>query len=222
MRKFEIASELQIFDTYILPPEFLKTVVNAEEVIRIAHERSQFIIQQAEAEKQNILAQNRMQAEEKLEEMREQMRQEFESAKAQVIAEMYGKMDEFLAKFRAAMPNMVESILFRIIGEFNSKELTARCIAMGIEEMREAIYMVIRVCPDEEADLKKLLHPWLKESQANGGYVRLETDHFVPEGQAVIITEIGSIELSIKQQILAFTNSLRQQFGMPKGIDDDA
>ena len=36
MRKFEIATDLQIFDTCILPPEFLSTVVNAEEVIRVA------------------------------------------------------------------------------------------------------------------------------------------------------------------------------------------
>ncbi|MEM6603490.1 MAG: type III secretion system stator protein SctL [Pseudomonadota bacterium] len=212
MRKFEIATDLQIFDSCILPPEFLNTVVNAEEVVRVAHERSQAIIQQAEIEKQNIIAKSRTEAEEKLQDLRNQMWKEFEAAKGQVVAEMYKKMEDFLVKFRASMPHLVETILFRIIGEFDAQELSARCIAMGIEEMRDATEMVIRVNPAEEATLRELLQPWLRDNTASGGFVRMENDHFIPEGQAVIITEIGSVELSVKDQILAFTDNLKKQF----------
>ena len=212
MRKFEIATDLQIFDTCILPPEFLSTVVNAEEVIRVAHERSQKIIQQAETEKQNILAQSRAEAEEKLQELRNQMWKEFEAAKGQVVSEMYGKMEDFLLKFRASMPNLIETILFRVIGEFDAKELAARCIAMGIEEMREATEMIIRVNPADEHQLKELLAPWLRDKTASGGFVRLEADHFIPENQAVLITEIGSVELSVADQLRAFTDNLKKQF----------
>lgn len=212
MRKFEIATDLQIFDTCILPPEFLSTVVNAEEVIRVAHERSQKIIQQAETEKQNILAQSRAEAEEKLQELRNQMWQEFESAKGQVVSEMYGKMEDFLLKFRGSMPNLIETILFRVVGEFDAKELAARCIAMGIEEMREATEMIIRVNPDDEAQLRELLSPWLRDTTASGGFIRLEADHFIPENQAVLITEIGSVELSVADQLRAFTDNLKKQF----------
>lgn len=212
MRKFEIATDLQIFDTCILPPEFLSTVVNAEEVIRVAHERSQKIIQQAETEKQNILAQSRAEAEEKLQELRNQMWKEFESAKGQVVSEMYGKMEDFLLKFRASMPNLIETILFRVIGEFDAKELAARCIAMGIEEMREATEMIIRVNPADEEQLRELLSPWLRDTTARGGFIKLEGDHFIPENQAVLITEIGSVELSVSDQLRAFTDNLKKQF----------
>lgn len=216
MRKFEIATDLQIFDTCILPPEFLNIVVNAEQVIRVAHERSQHILQQAEIEKNNIIAQSRIEAENKLNELRNNMRNEFESAKGQVIAEMYGKMEDFLTKFRASIPHLIENILFRIIGEFDAQEMTARCIAMGIEEMRDATEMVIRVNPTDEIYLKEMLSPWLRNTKAGGGFVRLETDHFIPEHEAVIITEIGSVELSVEKQLLTFTNNLKKQFNVPE------
>ena len=223
MRKFEIATDLQIFDTCILPPEFLKTVVNAEEIIRVAHERSQYIIQQAEVEKQNIIAQSRLEAEDKLQELRNQMWREFESAKGQVVSEMYGKMEDFLIKFRGAMPNMIENILFRVIGEFDSNEVTARCIAMGIEEMRDATQMVVRVNPAQEDVLRQMLKPWLRDSMANGGFVRMEGDNFIPAGQAAIITEIGTVELSLEGQLMAFIDNLKKQFsGSPLQNPDES
>lgn len=212
MRKFEIASDLQIFDTYILPSDFLRTVVNAEEVIRTAHDRAQYIVGQAESERQNILAQARRDAEGQLQELRNQMWQEFESAKGHVVSEMYGKMEEFLRKFRGSIPHLIENILFRIVGEFDSDELTARCIAMGIEEMRDATEMVIRVAQEDEEKLRPLLQPWLRDSTARGGFVRMESDNFIPSGQAIILTEIGSVELSVEGQLTAFTENLKKQF----------
>jgi flagellar biosynthesis/type III secretory pathway protein FliH len=213
VRKFEIASDLDVFDSMILPPDFLETVVNAENVIKVAHQRAQVIIQQAEIERQNIIAESRNEAESRLGELRETMRQEFEAAKSQVIADMYAQMEEFLMKFRSGIPYLVENILFKIIGEFDAQQLIARCIAMGIEEMRDATQMIIRVNTEDEEALKVLLKPWLRDQRAGGGFVQLEGDSFVPTREAVILTEIGSIELSIDKQLSVFIDNLKEKFG---------
>ena len=218
MRKFEIASDLDVFDSMILPPDFLETVVNAENVIKVAHQRAQAIIQQAEMERQNIIAESRNEAEGRLSDLRETMRQEFESAKSQVIADMYAQMEAFLTKFRSGIPYLVENILFKIIGEFDAQQLIARCIAMGIEEMRDATQMIIRVNTEDEEALKILLKPWLRDQKAGGGFVQLEGDSFVPMREAVILTEIGSIELSIDKQLSVFIDNLKEKFGTQKAL----
>ncbi|MFT6071758.1 MAG: flagellar biosynthesis/type III secretory pathway protein FliH, partial [Alphaproteobacteria bacterium] len=159
MRKFEIASDLDIFDSMILPPDFLETVVSAEHVVRVAHEHAQRIIQDAEVERHNIIAESRNEAETRLIELKEAMRAEFESAKGQVITEMYAQMEEFLTKFRSGIPYLVENILYKIIGEFDAQQLIARCIAMGIEEMRDATQIIIRVNSADEEAVKALLKP---------------------------------------------------------------
>ena len=219
MRKFEIASDLDIFDSMILPPDFLETVVSAEHVIKVAHERAQKIIQQAEVERHNIIAESRGEAESRLIDLKESMRQEFEAAKSHVIADMYVQMEDFLTKFRSDIPYLVENILFKIIGEFDAQQLIARCIAMGIEEMRDATQMVIRVNSADEEALKVLLKPWLRDQRAGGGFVQLEGDTFVPEREAVILTEIGSVELSIDKQLLVFIDNLKEKFGTIKNTD---
>lgn len=219
MRKFEIASDLDVFDSMILPPDFLETVVSAEHVVKVAHERAQKIIQQAEVERNNIIVQSRGEAESRLIELKESMRQEFESAKSQVIADMYAQMEDFLMKFRSGIPYLVENILFKIIGEFDAQQLIARCIAMGIEEMRDATQMVIRVNSADEEALKILLKPWLRDQKAGGGFVQLEGDTFIPEREAVILTEIGSVELSIDKQLSVFIDNLKEKFGTIQDTD---
>lgn len=213
MRKFEIASDLNVFDSMILPPDFLETVVNAENVVRVAHQHAQKIIQQAEMERQNIIVESRNEAEARLSDLKELMRQEFEAAKSKVIVDMYAQMDDFLAKFRSGIPHLVENILYKIIGEFDAQQLIARCIAMGIEEMRDATQMIIRVNSVDEEALKTLLKPWLRDQRAGGGFVQLEGDTFVPEREAVILTEIGSVELSIDKQLSVFIDNLKEKFG---------
>jgi flagellar biosynthesis/type III secretory pathway protein FliH len=213
VRKFEIAQELNVFDSMILPPDFLETIVNSENIIKNAHKQAQKIIQQAEMERQNIIAESRNEAESRLHELRESMRQEFEAAKSQVIADMYAQMEDFLTKFRGGIPYLVENILFKIIGEFDAQQLIARCIAMGIEEMRDATQMIIRVNTQDEEALKVLLKPWLRDQRAGGGFVQLEGDSFVPEREAMILTEIGSIELSIDKQLQVFIDNLKEKFG---------
>ena len=109
-----------------------------------------------------------------------------------------------------------ENILFKIIGEFDAQQLIARCIAMGIEEMRDATQMIIRVNTQDEEALKILLKPWLRDQRAGGGFVQLEGDSFVPEREAMILTEIGSIELSIDKQLQVFIDNLKEKFGTKK------
>ncbi len=222
MRKFEIASDLDIFDSMILPPDFLGTVVNAEHIIRVAHERAQKILQQAEVDRHNIIAESRNEAENRLTDLRESMLREFEAAKSQVIIEMYAQMDDFLTKFRTGIPYLVENILFKIIGEFDAQQLIARCIAMGIEEMRDATQMIIRVNTADEEALKVLLKPWLRNQKAGGGFVQLEGDTFIPEREAVILTEIGSVELSIDKQLSVFIDNLKEKFGTEKYTQKNA
>lgn len=213
MRKFEIASDLDIFDSMILPPDFLETVVNAEHVVKVAHERANKIIQQAESERQNILAQSRNEAEIRLNELKDHMRQEFEAAKSVVVSEMYAQMETFLNKFTSGVPFLIENILFKIIGQFDAQQILARCIAMGIEEMRDATQMIIRVNTKNEEELKELLKPWIRQNTFGTGFVQLQGDTFVPEGEAVILTEIGSVELSIEKQINVFIDNLKEKFG---------
>jgi flagellar biosynthesis/type III secretory pathway protein FliH len=213
LRKFEIASDLDVFDSMILPADFLETVINAEYVVHVAHERAQKIIQQTEVERQNIIAESRNEAEKRLIELKEAMRQEFENAKGQVITEMYQQMESFLVKFRSGIPYLVENILFKIIGEFDAQQLIARCIAMGIEEMRDATQMIIRVNHADEEAMKILLKPWLREQKAGGGFIQIEGDTFIQEREAVILTEIGSIELSIDKQLSMFIDNLKEKFG---------
>jgi flagellar biosynthesis/type III secretory pathway protein FliH len=214
LRKFEIASDLDVFDSMILPTDFLETVINAEHVIRVAHERAQKIIQQAEIERQNIIAESRNEAEKRLVELKEAMCQEFENAKGQVISEMYEQMEDFLVKFRSGIPYLVENILFKIIGEFDAQQLIARCIAMGIEEMRDATQMIIRVNNADEEAMKILLKPWLRDPKAGGGgFIQIEGDTFIAEREAVILTEIGSVELSIDKQLSVFIDNLKEKFG---------
>ncbi|MFT6084449.1 MAG: flagellar biosynthesis/type III secretory pathway protein FliH [Alphaproteobacteria bacterium] len=213
MRKFEIASDLDIFDSMILPPDFLETVVSAEHVVRVAHEHAQRIIQDAEVERHNIIAESRNEAETRLIELKEAMRAEFESAKGQVITEMYAQMEEFLTKFRSGIPYLVENILYKIIGEFDAQQLIARCIAMGIEEMRDATQIIIRVNSADEEAVKALLKPWLRDQKAGGGFIHLEGDTFIAEREAVILTEIGSVELSIDKQLSVFVDNLKEKFG---------
>lgn len=213
MRKFEIASDLDVFDGMILPPDFLETVVDAEHVVKVAHEHAQKIIQQAEIERNNIIAESRNEAEARLTELRDSMRQEFEEAKGKVIVEMYSQMEDFMKKFRSGIPYLVENILFKIIGEFDSHQLIARCIAMGIEEMRDATQMIIRVNKADEEVLTRLLKPWLRDQKSGGGFIQIEGDTFVPAQEAVILTEIGSVELSIEKQLSVFIDNLKEKFG---------
>ena len=66
---------------------------------------------------------------------------------------------------------------------------------------------------------KVLLKPWLRDQRAGGGFVQLEGDTFVPEREAVILTEIGSVELSIDKQLLVFIDNLKEKFGTIKNTD---
>lgn len=207
----------------VLPPDFLDTVVDAKHVIKTAHERAQTIIQQAETERNNVIAESRNEAESRLQELKDSMRSEFEEAKGKVIVDMYAQMEDFMAKFRGGIPYLIENILYKIIGEFDSHQLIARCIAMGIEEMRDATQMIIRVNKADEEALRVLLKPWLRDQRAggSGGFVQLEGDTFVPPQEAVILTEIGSVELSIEKQLSVFIDNLKEKFGTNLNASDD-
>ena len=73
--------------------------------------------------------------------------------------------------------------------------------------------MIIRVNKADEEVLKRLLKPWLRDQKSGGGFVQIEGDTFVPEQEAVILTEIGSVELSIEKQLSVFIDNLKEKFG---------
>ncbi len=220
MKQFPLHENINVFDTCILPSNFIDAVARADNIIADAKKRAETIIRQAETERNDILEQAKNAGEAGTLEMRKNFKDEFEVAKGRVIAELYNRSEEFLTKFRAGVPALIENILFRIIGEFNEAELTARCIAMGIEEMRDAAEMVIRINPENQEEVIKFLDPWLRNAQTGTGYIKIQTDTFVKPREAVIITEIGTVELSVDRQLKTFTDNLRKQFGSTEGEED--
>lgn len=214
MKQFPLNENINVFDTAVLPSNFIESIARAENIVNDARKRAADIIRQAETEKNDIIEQANKEAEKNAADLRQNLRDEFEVAKGKVIAEMYNRTEEFLTKFRAGVPVLIENILFRIIGEFKEAELTARCIAMGIEEMRDAAEMIIRINPQGAEEIKKYLDPWLRNAQTGGGYMKVQTDTFVKPREAVIITEIGTVELSVDNQLKTFTDNLKKQFGV--------
>jgi flagellar biosynthesis/type III secretory pathway protein FliH len=219
MKKFDIVGQLNPFDKPLIDSEFLHTIGTAEKIIQQAQHHAQQIVMQAQQHAQHILNEAQQEGHRVVERQRHEINQMAASEKMTILTDTYAKVEVFLQGIRDTIPVFIENILYRIIGAFDEQQLLARCIAMGIEDLRDATEMYIKVNAQDYDVIQPLLTPWLREG--SDGFIRIEKDSFTPAGECTLVSNIGAIELSLEKQLSVFIQGLHQQFGTTPNEEEE-
>ncbi len=193
-----------------LDPAVVGALVMAKDVRDAAEREAINIIQHAQQQAQQQAQRIIEQAQQQAADLLAQQEAAVSGDKAALLARAEADIDRLLKRVYEALPLVIENILFRIIGAFDEHDLTARCIAMGIEELRDAACITVKVNAQDMPMLSRLLAPWLRSG--SDGVVQIEEDSFVEVGNCTLVTDIGTVELSVAKQLQAFIDALTSAF----------
>lgn len=163
----------------------------------------------AQAEAQRILAEARAQGDRLIAEGRAEGERAGEAAITRRVAEATSYLDALLHHSEAWLADLVVETVARILGEMDSHDAMLAAAVTALRSFRHAHRLVLRVHPSVvasvEAGLDRELDPGLR------ALVVIQPDPTLGRGRCVVVSEHGTVEAGIAEQLSALRDGLRTQ-----------
>ncbi|MEM8797499.1 MAG: hypothetical protein AAGE61_18200 [Pseudomonadota bacterium] len=125
---------------------------------------------------------------------------------AQVHFDTQHAANVFLKMLKNELPEIVDGILKKIIGEFERHDLMHRAIHQAISQQSKSLKLSVRVPEDFVRYLAEDCTPDEQETLAG---ISLEIDQTLDNGRCVLESELGLVNLGIEDQLAAVKTHLK-------------
>lgn len=119
---------------------------------------------------------------------------------------------EYLEGLERQIVQVVTTAVRKIVGELDDKERIVRVVNTALERVRGRQRVVVRVCSEEEPQVREALSPMLARSTAASG-LELVADPRMKPGDCMLESEMGVVDASLEVQLKAIENALTSRIG---------
>ena len=122
---------------------------------------------------------------------------------------------EYLEGLERQIVEVVTTAVRKIVGELDDKERIVRVVRTALEQVRGRQRVLVRVCPEEEPQVREALAPMLaRTSSANG--IELVADQRMKAGDCMLESEMGVVDAGLEVQLKAIEHALTARSGEGK------
>ncbi len=122
---------------------------------------------------------------------------------------------EYLEGLERQIVEVVTTAVRKIVGELDDKERIVRVVRTALEQVRGRQRVLVRVCPEEEPQVREALAPMLaRTSSANG--IELVADQRMKAGDCMLESEMGVVDAGLEVQLKAIEHALTARIGEGK------
>ena len=188
-------------------------ILRAVEYARVLEAQS--ILDDANAEAEAI----RKRAEEAYEERKKQGYEDGvldgQMQQAEKMLETGMQAVEYLEGLEHQIVEVVTTAVRKIVGELDDNERIVRVVRTALEQVRGRQRVVVRVCPEEEPQVREALAPMLVKSSASSG-IELVADQRMKAGDCMLESEMGVVDAGLDVQLKAIEHALTARIGEGK------
>ena len=122
---------------------------------------------------------------------------------------------EYLEGLEHQIVEVVTTAVRKIVGELDDNERIVRVVRTALEQVRGRQRVVVRVCPEEEPQVREALAPMLVKSSASSG-IELVADQRMKAGDCMLESEMGVVDAGLDVQLKAIEHALTARIGEGK------
>lgn len=119
---------------------------------------------------------------------------------------------EYLEGLERQIVEVVTTAVRKIVGELDDRERIVRVVRTALEQVRGRQRVVVRVCPEEEPQVREALAPMLAKTSAASG-LELVADQRMKPGDCMLESEMGVVDAGLDVQLRAIENALAAKIG---------
>lgn len=196
---FRIETNVTILpDTKIIKAEALNNIYAADDLLEKTEERRQQILADAEAK---YHSEKQRGYDEGIELAKQ------DKLNAINVANM--RLAEFTKKIEASVGEIVQSILARVLGQFEKKEVLISLIENTIKDYTRSNKIRVMVKPEHAEYLNTHLERLIEDHPVIE-FVEVVPDYSVDEGDCVVDTQSEMIFVSLEQQLTAIGEMMKE------------
>ncbi|MCR5562405.1 MAG: HrpE/YscL family type III secretion apparatus protein [Desulfovibrio sp.] len=122
---------------------------------------------------------------------------------------------EYLEGLERQIVEVVTTAVRKIVGELDDNERIVRVVRTALEQVRGRQRVVVRVCPEEEPQVREALAPMLARNSASSG-IELVADQRMKAGDCMLESEMGVVDAGLEVQLKAIEHALTARIGADK------
>ncbi|MBQ9405882.1 MAG: HrpE/YscL family type III secretion apparatus protein [Desulfovibrio sp.] len=118
---------------------------------------------------------------------------------------------EYLEGLERQIVEVVTTAVRKIIGDLDDKERIVRVVRTALDQVRGRQHVVVRVCPEEEPQVREALASMLSSSAASS--LEVVADQRMKPGDCTLESEMGVVEAGLGVQLKAIEKALAARIG---------
>lgn len=119
---------------------------------------------------------------------------------------------EYLEGLERQIVDVVTNAVRKIVGELDAGERIVRVVRTALDQVRGRQRVLVRVCPEDEPQVREALQSMLARSSATSGLELVADQHMKP-GDCMLESEMGVVDASLEVQLKAIENALAARIG---------
>ena len=119
---------------------------------------------------------------------------------------------EYLEGLERQIVEVVTTAVRKIVGELDDRERIVRVVRTALDQVRGRQRVVVRVCPEEEPQVREALAPMLAKTSGASG-LELVADQRMKPGDCMLESEMGVVDAGLDVQLKAIENALAAKIG---------
>jgi type III secretion protein L len=182
-------------------------LMDAQNAKQAANGQAQRIIDAAQVQLEQARADGEVLREQKRLEGQQQGRQEARAEVAECLTQLNGSMQTWIA---AVEPNLIELVtrcVKEIIERTDRSALIQESVDRGLAELSSANEIKIKIAPSQAETIRPLLTS-IADRHGLRATVRLEPDAMLKEGDCIVESPMGVVDLRIDTQLRLIKNAL--------------
>ena len=182
-------------------------LVEAQVAKQDAQAQAARIVQAANAELQKAQADGEVLREQKRVEGQQQGRQEARAEVTETISQLNASMQAWIAEVEPTLIQLVARCVKQVVEATDRTALIAEAVDRGLAELSGANEIKIKLAPSQVDSVRPLLAD-ISERHGLRATVRLEPDAMLKDGDCIVESPMGVVDLRIDTQLRLIKNAL--------------
>jgi type III secretion protein L len=182
-------------------------LTQAQSAKEAAQAQAARIVEAANAELQKARADGEVLREQKRIEGQEQGRQEARAEVTETISKLNASMQAWIAEVEPTLIQLVSRCVKQVVEATDRTALIAEAVDRGLAELSSANEIKIKLAPTQVDTVRPLLAD-ISERNGLRASVRLESDPTLKDGDCIVESPMGVVDLRIDTQLRLIKNTL--------------
>jgi type III secretion protein L len=191
----------------VLRAEAYGVLMDAQSAKQAANAQAQRIIAAAQEQLEQARADGEVLREQKRLEGQQQGRQEARAEVAECLSQLNASMQAWIAGVEPNLIELVTRCVKEIIERTDRGALIQESVDRGLAELSSANEIKIKIAPSQAETIRPLLSS-IAERHGLRATVRLEPDAMLKEGDCIVESPMGVVDLRIDTQLRLIKNAL--------------